>query len=567
MSSNSVLRALLSKGYFLKELPPTFTTALFGDYAREVINAWEGAKLFERQQKKKNQTSFKSKAYGYIVPKAEMENISIPKIGFERRSVGITHPIPQSLLASEISDNYRSVQKWLTRQTYSMDEIRISPTNVRAIKGINFPLHRAKKSFIEATSDWLVKTDITRFYPSIYTHSLTWAAYGKEKVKSKLKTYEGSLADRIDILVRACNRNQTIGIPVGPETSRIIAEVISSRIDDDLKCSFSDITADSIDRLQDDWFIGVNTLERSEKILSQIIAAYREYSLDINGRKTSVTRVIQHSDDAWKAEIGGFLSHKVGALRGARLQEFLGLTLRLQTQYEQQAVANYSLAVLEGQRFRKQDVEHLESFLLKTAIISPASMSRIGEILINLDFDTGAVSKRRVGRRFIELARRSLENGNTYEALWLLYTLRGLKISISDKHLVDLCTTVRSSAIALTILDMNSKGLLNCPLPTEKWSDQISEHSIHTDWTWLLAYEGMRRGWLPDNDGLMTKPFFSEMNSRGIVFYDERRNVKKRQESVKIKRIVRRQSRFEVKNFMLAIREIDFDSDVDGLFY
>jgi hypothetical protein len=94
-----------------------------------------------------------------------MEVISTPKVGFERRNVGITHPIPQALLVDEIASNYPTLQKWLCRQTYSLDEIRVSEKHVRAIRGINFALHRAKKAYIEATSDWLVKTDITRFYP------------------------------------------------------------------------------------------------------------------------------------------------------------------------------------------------------------------------------------------------------------------------------------------------------------------------------------------------------------------------------------------------------------------
>jgi hypothetical protein len=334
--AQEILRALLSKGYFPKELPPTFTTVTFGSSAGEILSAWQSAELFKKQQRKRTKTKYKSNSYGYELPKAEMEGISVPKLGFERRSVGITHPIPQALLTQEIANCYSTIQKWLTRQTYSLDEIRVSERNHRAIRGINFPLHRAKKSYIEATSDWLVKTDITRFYPSIYTHSLTWAAYGKENVKANLKRFEGSLADRLDILVRACNRNQTIGIPVGPETSRILAEIISSRIDDDLRDGFSDIEPDSVDRLQDDWFIGVKTLERSEKVLSQIIAAYREYSLDINGRKTSVTRIIQHFEEGWKTELAGFLSHRAGDLKGARLREFLGLTLRLQTEFEKQ---------------------------------------------------------------------------------------------------------------------------------------------------------------------------------------------------------------------------------------
>jgi Reverse transcriptase (RNA-dependent DNA polymerase) len=560
MDANDIRIALLSKGYFPKELPATFTTESFGAASKEILKDWESAKVFRRVQKKKNKTKYKSNAYGYELPKAEMEIISTPKSGFERRNIGITHPIPQALLASEISDNYGTIQKWLCRQTYSLDEIRVSSSNRRAIKGINFSLHGAKKAYTEATSDWLVKTDITRFYPSIYTHSLTWAAYGKEKVKSKLKTYDGSLADRLDILTRACNRNQTIGIPIGPETSRVLAEIISSRIDDDLKSEFREISPDQIDRLQDDWFIGVSTLEEAEQVLSKVARAYREYGLDINGSKTSVVRVVQHLDEAWKAELAAFLSHRSGDLKGARLREFLSLTLRLQTEHERQSVTNYALTVLEGQELQKSDVEAMESFLLKATVVAPGSMARVSELLLNIDHDSGSLSKRRIGSRFIKLATRALEKGDLYEAIWLTYTLRGLKIPISDKNFLSIAGATRSSALALILLDMRSRGQIKT-LPTAEWERQIRSEAILTDWTWLLAYEACRRGWLPDPAGLLNKPFFKAMNSRSVIFYDERRNVPKRAKMAKLRRAQRSKMRQEVQQFFFAVRNVDFDDD------
>lgn len=560
MSADSIRTALLSKGYFPKELPPTFTTESFGHLAGPILSDWEAAELFVRQQKKKTKTKYKSKSYGYDILKAEMEIISTPKIGFERRNIGITHPIPQALLAKEISDNYSAVQKWLCRQTYSLDEIRVSGAYGRAIKGINFALHRAKKAYIEATSDWLVKTDITRFYPSIYTHSITWAAYGKEKVKTKLKLFEGSLADRLDILVRACNRNQTIGIPIGPETSRILAEIVSSRIDDDLVPVPTDVPLHAVDRLQDDWFIGMGTLETSEKVLSHVVRAYREYGLDINGSKTSVTRVIKHLEEAWKSEIGGFLSHRSGHLKGARLREFLALTLRLQSENEKQAVTNYSLTVLENQSFRKTDVEAMESFLLKSAIIAPGSMSRISELLLNLDYDTGSLSKKRIGPRFTELAVRSLDKGDIYEAIWLIYTLRGLNIPIANGALFELAGETRSSAIALILLDMRARGSINGKLPTAAWESRINADTILTDWTWLLAYEGCRRGWLADPNNLMAHSFFAPMNSRDVAFYDERRNVRKRTKMAKLRSALRKKFQDEVRQFLFSVREVEFEA-------
>lgn len=280
---DNIRNALLSKGYFPKELPPAFTTKSFGHHSGDILTDWQNSRIFKLNQAlgrtpcKKNRRG----AYSYKLQSAEAEIISIPKRGYERRNIHITHPVPQALLASELAGNWKNLQKWLSRQEFSVDDIRVSEKYERAVRRINFDLHHAKKAYLEATADWLVKTDITRFYPSIYTHSIPWAAYGKEQVKKHIGYYKGSLADRLDLLVRSCNRNQTIGIPIGPETSRIIAEVISARVDSEFKNVFNELPESSVDRLQDDWWIGVDTLEKSEEILSKIAVLYRTFGLDI----------------------------------------------------------------------------------------------------------------------------------------------------------------------------------------------------------------------------------------------------------------------------------------------
>lgn len=176
------LSALVSKGYLPTELPPVFTTNDFCQHVSDILDEWRVKKVFIQRNAGKvpNTNKKKRHAYTYVLDHAEIEIISKPKRGYERRNIHITHPIPQSLLSYELAKNWNVIQKWLSRQTYSLDEIRISDKYERSIKGINHRTHGAKKAYLEATSDWLVKTDISRFYPTIYTHSISWAAYGKE---------------------------------------------------------------------------------------------------------------------------------------------------------------------------------------------------------------------------------------------------------------------------------------------------------------------------------------------------------------------------------------------------
>jgi hypothetical protein len=555
------LSALVAKGYFPSELPPVFTTSDFGQHVSEILDEWRTKGVFRLKPggKVPGTTKTKSRAYTYEIEHAEIEIISKPKRGFERRNINITHPVPQALLSYELAKNWQALQKWLSRQTFSLDEIRISERYERSLKGINFQIHSTKKAYLEATADWLVRTDISRFYPTIYTHSISWAAYGKERVKSNLRLYQGSLADRLDLLIRSCNRNQTIGIPIGPETSRIIAEVISSRIDSDFHTKMPDISKESIDRRQDDWLIGVNTLEKAETVLSAITSIYRDYGLEINGNKTSIDHIIAASSAAWISEIGAFLSHRPGAIRAARLKELLSLSLRLQSGLPNEPVINYVLSIIEPQRVASGDVELLESFLLKAAVLSPISMNHICLILLNLQFKTKQVSRRTIGERFITLAARNLENGNLYEMIWLVYTLRGLKIPLHSKRVSELIERTPSSALALIVLDMKSKGLCMCRLPEAQWVSQITKEGVQSDWIWLLGYEGIRQGWLPDPSNVMAEPFFQAMASRNVVFYDPRRNVPRSDKVVRIRNRSRRRQFLEMRKVIQDLRGFKVD--------
>ena len=561
MPADDIQKALLSKGYFPKELPQTFTTADFGFHSAEILRDWQTAKVFSTHEKVGKTPAKKKRrdAYNYNVESAEAEVITKPKRGYERRNIHITHPVPQALLTRELSCNWRAVQKWLTKQAFSADEIRVSKDFERSIKGINFPLHRAKNAYLEATADWLVKTDITRFYPSIYTHSIPWAAYGKERVKAAMGSYKGSLADRLDVLVRACNRNQTIGIPIGPETSRILAEIISARIDVDFQERCSSINFGSVDRLQDDWTIGVETLEKAENVLSVISTIYRAYGLDINGSKTSVQRIIASQQSAWTSEIGAFLSHRRGRVAGARLREFLNLCLRLQSQFASDPVINYALSVIESSMVQPSDVEVMESFLLKASVVAPNSIDRICRILLNLQHLTNRVSAARIVDRFLVLAERNLENGHLYEVIWLLHTIRGLKRPASSKRICELAEVTPSSALALVLLDINSKGLGFSSLPKAHWEAQISKESVLSDWTWLLGYEGFRHGWLSDTKLLMKAPFFKPMADRAVVFYDETKNIPTSKSAVAKRKMARQRENAEIRAMLKLIRGADFE--------
>lgn len=164
---------------------------------------------------------------------------------------------------------------------------------------------------LEQRFNFLMEFDISKCFYHIYTHSITWAVKDKEyaKVNSNKSTFENTF----DKLMQHSNYNETNGIVVGPEISRIFAEIILQQVDlnvlkelDKLKIKFG--VDYEVRRYVDDYFIFSNDtdiLETVKKIFQKELQFYKLY---INPNKDNIKTSPFLSDIAvGKLELKEFL--------------------------------------------------------------------------------------------------------------------------------------------------------------------------------------------------------------------------------------------------------------------
>lgn len=137
--------------------------------------------------------------------------------------------------------------------------------------------------------------DISKCFYHIYTHSITWAVKDKESAKRNHKI-ESLFENRFDKLMQQANYNETNGIVVGPEISRIFAEIILQKVDLNV---LARVTAEGhklgvdyeVRRYVDDIFVFAN----EDRILECVFKAYKEelrfYKLYLNQNKTKKTEI------------------------------------------------------------------------------------------------------------------------------------------------------------------------------------------------------------------------------------------------------------------------------------
>ena len=132
--------------------------------------------------------------------------------------------------------------------------------------------------------------DITKCFYNIYTHSISWAVKGKEHAKRNIGLT--SFENAFDKLMQKANYNETNGIVVGPEISRIFAEIILQQVDlNVLRAIEAKGLKHGVDyevrRYVDDYFIFANDKNHIESIFSIFRKELKEFKLYINESKTN----------------------------------------------------------------------------------------------------------------------------------------------------------------------------------------------------------------------------------------------------------------------------------------
>ncbi len=131
--------------------------------------------------------------------------------------------------------------------------------------------------------------DIKRCFDSIYTHSIGWATKGKEFSK-KYKNKDNGFDSKIDHIMMRSNWNETNGIPIGSEFSRIFAEIILQNIDQTVESKLSNYKKGTdyvIKRYVDDYFVFFNKDDVFATIKDTYIQELMEYKLFTNSAKNA----------------------------------------------------------------------------------------------------------------------------------------------------------------------------------------------------------------------------------------------------------------------------------------
>ena len=150
----------------------------------------------------------------------------------------------------------------------------------------SYKYHRCEKKY-----DAMVQVDVSKCFDSIYTHSISWATIGKSQAKFDIEKSNSTFAGQFDKLMQNLNQRETNGIVIGPEFSRIFAEIILQSVDAEVlerlekSANMAHRKDYEIFRYVDDFFIFYNEESAKSEIIQTLQEALKAKKLNINTAK------------------------------------------------------------------------------------------------------------------------------------------------------------------------------------------------------------------------------------------------------------------------------------------
>jgi len=165
---------------------------------------------------------------------------------------------------------------------------------------------------LEARWQVMRRLDVANCFRSIYTHSASWSTGTDFFSKKNLGHAPEHLGQQLDAIMQSANWGETHGICVGPEFSRVFAEVVFQHLGIEMESRIANAGISRRDyeilRYVDDYFIFASNQAVLDAVTKLVDITLTEHKFSINASKTEeFTTPFTTSISARKARLKTFL--------------------------------------------------------------------------------------------------------------------------------------------------------------------------------------------------------------------------------------------------------------------
>ncbi|MDI3324526.1 RNA-directed DNA polymerase [Pontibacterium granulatum] len=495
------LRELLDKGFFPIQLPPSFTTRTFSENYKKFEGRWNAQKD----------------------PDTRSEKFSVARSSYYRRVTSIVNPISYFFLTKEIATYWVEIEKHFRKSKISLSKPKLSPT-LRAIEISRFSELYEAKVTKSAGYRYALITDITSYFPTIYTHTIPWALHGRDVAKKNRKSSAAYFGNILDERSTKLQDGQTIGLPIGPDSSHIIAEIIGVAIDKDLRKALGYWPRGF--RYVDDYCLFFDRREEAEKALAELTKAVSNYELQINPSKTRIVEVRALVEESWKYSIRKLKISDEKRKQRDDIHNYFEVLFSVEGKFRDEALVKYGLKQISSTIIKKSNWDIFEAYLLKCGYSFPNTLQVIANILATYHGYGYELNKEAIERFCHNLIINHSISDHHGEVSWLLIICKELGLNIK-RDVVREVEGMSNSVCSLLILDMFNSGQIKTNLLADNLRKYSNAEALEGT-SWLLAYEAGRRKWLKNDstDFIKSHHFFGALLKHKVEFFDPSIKIK-----------------------------------------
>lgn len=488
----------LDAGYFPQELPPPFNTQSFAHFAANnptyIQNLW---------------APFANQPY---ITKLVRHHLA--QAGKNRRILSIPNPINQLRLVQAIDQHFTQIFTAAGLSNISASKPHFNYSSPRAIwPQRNFETIPRAKAKARAVARYILKTDISRFFPSIYTHSIPWALH--TKAVAKVNRGPALIGNVLDKILREMNDGQTVGIPIGPDTSLVIAELILGAVDSVACQNCSGF------RWYDDYEISAATKGDCETQLVELERALLSYELELNASKTSITELPLPIEDQWVHVLREFSFRTSKTAQLKDLNQFFSLAFQYSEDGSRKSVLRYAVRKLHGAKVHVGNWEHVQRLIAQAASHEPEVLPHVLGCLNFYECTGYTIDRRLLEKLLSHICRKYAKRFVGSEVAWCIWGFLQFNIDI-PQDCVSEAVKIEDDVVSLLLLDARRRGLVADKSSLSDLRLIVDGNAFEGD-HWLLAYEGMKRGWIRPDPGnraaFNANPHVQALRAADVNFY------------------------------------------------
>ena len=362
-----------------------------------------------------------------------------------------------------------------------------------------------------AGSSFLLKADISHFYPSLYTHAVGWAIDPKLRLKANWKNYK-LLGKQIDQLLMDSDGKISQGIPIGTDVSFLLGELVLSQIDKALG-----ISSEHAFRWFDDYEFAFVTRTEAEAILRKLIDGLGRFRLRLNPVKTKILSLPKPADEEWQHALHEAAKTQFSTPR--EMVNYFDTAFRLREEAGGSAVLSYALGMLFRLISPNQNVGRVAQSCVTQAILCEPGCAQKGFSLLSFWNLNGLQLNCDVMARTVnQIVLNHRATGVSSDVAWALAFCvdQNIALSADTGKVLSSCD---DDCVGLQALHLHSSGLLQKGFNTKPMARLLKASHLDRE-HWLLAYESLRQGFLAGHEQEVKKhPLFLEMLAKRVTFY------------------------------------------------